>query len=147
MNKVARLGDYFPQSFLYMGRTRYGITIKCHPDPDRRLASPNPKFYEVYKGGKSPSTYEALWRLYNELPTDQHQRAFFPSERGENGCRLLLIRTDNMTVATEDMHGRYGVEVFIRKDSTYFDKLKALFKAIELDNKAEPLLNALELSL
>lgn len=100
----------------------------------------------MYRGGKSKATFEALWWLHDNLPLDQHKRAFLPSDSGKKGCRLLLIRTDNMTIATEDMHGEYGAEVFILRKSPYFERFKALYKAVKSDNKTEPLCNALELS-
>jgi hypothetical protein len=142
MNKVARHGDYSPRSFLEMELNDQGFNIRCVIDQERHWEAPNPKFCPAFAGGRSLEVYRVLWVLYNELPTDQHQRAFVESSQGE-GSRFIILRKDDMIVATEDVHGEYGASVFVGSQSLHFPELKRLYDAISNDNKKEPLWDAL----
>lgn len=139
---VARCGDYSPRSFLQIEQSEHGFIILCSIDEKRRWEAPNPRFCGAFAGGRSPKTYQALWNLYNELPTEGHARAFIHSNYND-GNRLIIMRNDDMVVATEDTNGEYGKVVLIGGWSSYFKKIEDLYKAIELDNVKEPRWNAL----
>ncbi len=141
MEKIGRHGDYTIKSSLQLERGPPGITIGHKINPKFRHESPKIKFCDGLPDGESLATYAALWQLYNDLPTDENGRAFIPSDK-EGGARLILLRDRDMTVYIEDLNGKLGGEVLIRKNSPYFKKIVALFKAIEFDNKTKPHWNA-----
>lgn len=82
-----------------------------------------------------------LWQLYNELPTDERRQAFIASKH-DDGKRFLIIRNDDLVVATTDEMGEFAAKVLIGKDSPFFERVKELYRAIEADNNAEPQWNA-----
>ena len=143
MNKVVRCGDFSSRSTLCMEVKSPGIIIRCGVDPKKFFEAPNPKFCGAYAGGGSLATYNVLWHLYKELPTDQNQHAFISSERND-GSKFIIIFKDDIIVGTNDTDGKFGVNVFVGKKSPYFIRLMTLFHAIESDNEKVPLLNALK---
>jgi hypothetical protein len=142
MNMVARCGDYSPRSFLQIEQSEHGFIIVCNIDEKRRWEAPNPRFCGAFAGGRSLETYRIFWNLYNELPTDGHARAFIPSNYND-GNRLIIMRNDDVVVATEDANGEYGKVVLIGGWSAHFQQIKNLYKAMEQDNTKEPLMNPL----
>lgn len=141
MDKVRRRGDYSPRSFIELVRYRCGISIRCHIDPSRRFEAPNPKFCGAMAAGRSLTTYQVLWQLYDRLPTDHHRHAFILSEQGDSS-QFLIMRKSDVIVATENDRGEYGVEVFVKRDSPVFEEVESLYQAIERDNIIEPQWNA-----
>lgn len=134
---VARHGDHSMRSYLSMERRHNGVLIRCFPDTRDMERNPNPMFSDPLMGGHSPATWHALWQLYHKLPTDEHQRALLPSSL-RDGSKILIGRTDVITVATQSMGGEYGVSVFIGKEPLYFELFNELYKALEMDAAAEP---------
>lgn len=109
----------------------------------RSWEAPNPRFCGAMAGGRSLATYQVLWHLFNDLPTDERQHAFIPTGWND-GSRFLIMRNSDVVVATENTAGEYGAQVFIKKGSPFFERIKELYRAIEIDNQKEPLWDVLK---
>lgn len=138
---LIRRGDYSPRATLQLVRNRHGISVQCNIDKKRQFEAPNPRFCGAMAGGRSLATYEVLWRLYNKLPTDERKRVFISSTK-DDGNQFLIMRNDDVIVATTDADGEFNAKVFVSEGSPFFTLLLELFEAIKIDNEKEPLWDA-----
>lgn len=137
----ARHGDYSPYSFLSIQRKNSGFIIKCAVDENERYTTPNPMFRDPRLGGHSPATWKALSELYSVLTTDQHMRGLLYSTE-HDGKKLLITRTDVITVATQDMSGEYGSIMFVGNRSHSAVYIQTLYEALKKDACMHPAWNA-----